>query len=264
MKGEPSPLRDGVIFSKDENQEIQKREARRLRAKAAVASTFPDYLFPVPRIVDYFNEAENSLIDGCFRSCIICAAITVELALKHALISHSEQWEEVYWEIEVKKPTFARLIERWAKIGGLEKSVDHANWLQEVRNEITVHPPYVAMTFDLKAGVLETREIDQYIWASRTMLRDIRKLLRFLQPDQRKKFEEEKFSKRDGQGKILEEFTVSDYLSQQKPVRYEPGDFLYWRVLQNKLIEEIAFQAYERMGETINSLFPHARASEGH
>jgi hypothetical protein len=47
-----------------------------------------------------------------------------------------------------------------------------------------------------------------------------------------------------------------DYIKQRKPVRYEPADFMRWRVIQNELIEEIAFQAYRRMANMMNTLFP--------
>jgi hypothetical protein len=162
--------RDGVIFPKDEKNETTKREARRQRLNPCDISGFL-----IPRIADYYNEAENSFINGCFRSCIICSAITVELTLKHALIFRSEYWEETYWEIEVKKLGFRDIIRRLAKTGGLGQTINHAHWLRKARNEITAHPSYVEIPFNVKAGALENRDLDQYIWASKTMLRDIRK-----------------------------------------------------------------------------------------
>jgi len=197
-------------------------------------------------------------MNGCFRSCILCSAIAVELALKHSLIFQSEEWEETYWEIEVKKLQFSKVIKRLRENTELGDLLRKADWLREARNEIAAHPLYIGNQFEMrKPGYLEPKEVEQQIWACNTMLRDIKKLLRFVEPDKKREIEEKKFTKKDSRnGRTLEEFSVKDFLRLQKPIRYEMHDFLLWRVIQNELIEEIAFLAYRKMVETINALFP--------
>jgi hypothetical protein len=174
------------------------------------------------------------------------------------LISVSEEWEEAYWEMEMKKPNFSQIIKRLKNSNrDLVETLKDADWLRKARNEIVAHPLYVGNTFEVaKSGHLEMTEFEHHMWASKTMLRDIRKLLRFVEPATRRTIEEKKFTKRDGSGRTLEEFSVMDHLKQRKPVRYELTDFLYWKAIQNELIEEIAFGAYGRMVSVINSLFP--------
>lgn len=242
-----------MIFRKNNEHEKTLR-ASRLNRLASLK--LPD--FSTFRIADYCEEAKSSFIYGCFRSCIICSAIAAELTLKHTLIFLSEDWEQTYWEIEVKKFSFKKVIEELRRTNDKCTSLlRDADWLRKTRNEIVAHPLYIGNPFEIKQpGTLTPREPELEIWANRIMLRDIRKLLQFVEPDKRKTIEEKTFSKRDTKGKILEEFSVLDYLEQRKPVRYEPFDFTYWRIIQNELIEEIAFQAYRRMIKVLNALFP--------
>jgi len=254
MDEEKSPLRDGVVFSRDEETEKISKASRLQRLSPFKISGFSTF-----RIADYCDEAERSFINGCFRSCIICSATAVELALKHTLIFLSEDWEQTYWEIEVGKLRFHKIVKKLRdKNRKLSRSLDDATWLRRTRNEIVAHPIYIANPFTrLHAGYLEYKNPELQIWACKIMLRDIGKLLRFVEPDKRKEIEEKTF-KKTRQGRILEEFSVMDYIKQRKPVRYEPMEFFYWRIIQNELIEEIAFQAYRRMVSTMNTLFPTA------
>lgn len=251
MNEKKSPLRNGVVFRRDEETEKILKASRLQRLSPFKISDFSTF-----RIADYCDEAERSFINGCFRSCIICSATAVELALKHTLIFLSEDWEQTYWEIEVGKLGFYKIVKKLRdKNKKLSRSLNDAIWLRKARNEIVAHPIYIGNPFVMKnVGHLEFKELELQIWACKIMLRDISKLLRFVEPDKRKEIEEKKFKKTE-QGRILEEFSVMDYIKQRKPVRYEPTDFMYWRVIQNELMEEIAFQAYRRMVSTMNTLF---------
>lgn len=143
---------------------------------------------------------------------------------------------------KVKKSNF--------KPNGLLKD---ANWLRQARNEVAAHPLYIGNYIEpRKNGIFELKETDEIIWANKIMFRDIKKLLRFLEPSKKKEIEEKKISKKDSQGKILEEFSVKNFLKQQK---FEISNFVLWYAIQNELIEEIAFNAYRRMVEIINAVF---------
>jgi len=252
MKKEKSPLRNGVLFRRDEETEKISKASRLQRLSPFRITGFSTF-----RIADYCDEAERSFVNGCFRSCIICSATAVELALKHTLIFLSEDWEQTYWEIEVGKLRFHKVVKKLReKNKKLGKSLDDAIWLRKARNEIVAHPIYIGNPFTMKkAGYLEFIEPELQIWASKIMLRDISKLLRFVEPDKRKEIEEKKFTTKS-KGKRVEEFSVMDYIKQRKPVRYEQRDFLLWRLIHNELMEEIAFQVYRRMVNIMNALFP--------
>jgi hypothetical protein len=173
------------------------------------------------------------------------------------LIFLSEDWEQTYWEIEVGRLRFKKVVDKLRANRKLRELLDDADWLRRVRNQIVAHPIYIGNPFVIKkAGTLEFAELDRQIWACKIMLRDLRKLLEFAEPEKRKEIEEKKITTKDAQGSILEEFSVIHYITQQKPVRYEPTEFLYWRVIQNELIEEIAFHACRRMASIMNTLFP--------
>lgn len=253
MGPKTSPLRNGVIFSKDKKTEEALRKSRSQRISHLKISN------PLPslRIDDYCEEARISFLNGCFRSCIICSAIAVELMLKHFLIFLSEDWEKTYWEVEIKKIRFYEITKRLRNVNKkLDDSLKLAEWLRKARNEIVAHPFYIGNPFKVKEpGVLEPKELEQQIWACKIMLRDIRKLLQFVESSKRKEIEEKTFNARDEQGRIVEEFSVIDFLEQRRPVRYDIFDFFYWRVIHNELIEEIAFQAYVKMVKMMNALF---------
>jgi len=253
MDSDKSRLRDGVFARRNDEQEKVARQNRCKRIEALKISSFTTF-----RIADYCDEAERSFIEGCFRSCIICSAIAIELALKHTLIFQSkEEWEETYWWLEVGRVRFQTIINN---LKCNKQLSNDAIWLRKVRNKIAVHPLYIGNVFDVKGnGVIEIKELEHYIWAFKAMLRDLRTLLQFIEPNKKRIIEEKKISKRDNDGKILEEYSVMDFLRQQKPIRYETWDFVNWRVIHNELIEEIAFEAYTRMVRTMNALFPVSR-----
>ncbi len=174
------------------------------------------------------------------------------------MIFLSEDWEQTYWELEIRKLNFHDVVRKLEKKKGtLKKSLCDADWLRKARNEIVAHPLYIANPFEMKRkGYLEYREPDLHIWAYKIMLRDIRKLLQFLEPEKRKKIEEKKFRTVDSQGKTVQEFSAMDYITQKKPQPYDIRDFTYWRVIHNEMIEELAFRAYTYLVGIMNTLFP--------
>jgi len=253
MSSERSPLQNGVVFGRDKDAETTLRASRLKRL-----ASFKNHAFSTFRIEDYCDEAQRSFENGCFRSCVICSATAVELALKHTLIFLSEDWEQAYWEIEVKRFGFRDVIKKLKnRSSKIDKGLVDADWLRKARNQIVAHPLYIGNPFEVrKAGYIEFRDPELQIWASKIMLRDLKRLLQFIEPNKRSEIEKQKFTAKDDQGKIVEEIPFIDFLKQRKPVRYEGHDFLRWRAIQNELIEEIAFQAFKRMVRILNNLFP--------
>jgi hypothetical protein len=258
MTAEPTTLENFEKELKKKDFETIVNRALRLQR----LSPFKISSMSTLRIMDYCEEAEVSFINGCFRSCIICSAIAVEQALKHTLIFLSEDWEETYWEIEIKKLSFVDVIKKAqnAKIVTLNELLEDANWLRNARNEVVAHPLYVGNYFELnELGQLELKETEQLIWANKVMFRDVKKLLRFLDSKKRKEMEEMKITEEDSQGKILEEMRLKDFLKEPK---FKVGNFILWFGLQNQLVEEIAFQAYRKMVAIINNLLSKLNAEE--
>jgi hypothetical protein len=254
LSGKDSPLGNGVVFPKDENLEKEKQVSRKQKLSPFRISR----LVPNLRLLDYCVEAESDFIYGCFRSCVICSAIAVELSLRHTLIFSSEDWEETYWEIEMKKFGFKEILNRLGeKKGKVTEILKDADWLRKARNQIVAHPLYIGSFFDIeRPGYLEEKGLERLIWATRTMVRDIKKLLQFVELDKRKAIEEKPISKKTKDGRILEEYSVGDFLNLRRPKRYDYADFLLWKAIQNGLVEEIAFLAYAKMVRIVNTLFP--------
>jgi len=231
--------------TKAESEENKKARIERI-------ASFQINDFSTFRVLDYYEEAKSNYINGCFRSCIICSAIAVDQALKYLLISISDDWEETYWEIETKKIIFAKIIERIQKTKLVSNQViSDTHWLRQVRNEIAAHPMYIGCDFDIKEpNYIVPRTPDIAIWSNKVMLRDFKKLLAFLEPEKRKKFEEEKFSARRN-GKILKEISLKDYLKTQD---FNSPTFLLWGTVQEAILEELAYDAYVKAVKIINDI----------
>lgn len=258
MAAEPTTLENFEKKLKETDFETIVNRALRLQR----LSPFKISSMSTLRIMDYCEEARVSFINGCFRSCIICSAIAVEQALKHTLIFLSEDWEETYWEIEIKELSFVDVIQKAQnrKIVTPSELLKDANWLRNARNEVAAHPLYVGNYFELnELRQLELKKTEQLIWANKVMFRDIKRLLRFLDSKKRKEMEEEKMATKNSQGKILEETSLKDFLKEPK---FEVSNFILWFGLQNRLVEEIAFQAYRKMVAIINNLLSKLNAGE--
>lgn len=96
------------------------------------------------------------------------------------------------------KLRFYKIVKRLGRMNRkLSGLLDDAIWLRKARNEIVAHPIYIGNPFVMKKpGYLEFEEPELQIWASKIMLRDISKLLWFVEPDKRKEIEEKKFTKK--------------------------------------------------------------------
>jgi hypothetical protein len=259
MSTNPSVFNDGTIRPRDEDIEKAKVESRRLRLKPFSHPYFPK--LPDFRLLDYYIEAENSFINGCYRSCIICSEIAVELALKHTLIFRTPDWEETYWEIEVKKLRFSEVIKRLRENKKQRESLKNADWLRKVRNDIAAHPLYIGSQLTFKeSGMLQPKGLEEQIWARNTMVRDLKKLLEFLDPEKRKEMEDKKITCKDDQGRTTEEYSVADFIAKRKDC--EITDLFLWKAIQNELIEEVAFVAFGKMVETLNVFRPELASGE--
>ena len=123
--------------------------------------------------------------------------------------------------------------------------------MRQVRNEIAAHPMYIGHDFDIKdPNYIVPKAPDIVIWSNKVMLRDLRKLLAFLEPEKKKKFEEEKFSMRRN-GKVLKEISLKDYLKTQD---FNTPTFLLWGTVQETILEELAYDAYVRAVKIINEI----------
>ena len=207
------------------------------------------HFVPNIRAFDYAREAKHSYINGFFRSSIICSSIVVEQSFMHELIGASEDWEETYWKIQVKKMTFGKLLEevKKKKVKKLKPFIKDAERLKEVRNEVAAHPTYISDYFELEDRY-------QLIWANRTMFRDIRRLLRCLTPQKRKEIEKSKIIVKSSEGKkIRESKCLEDFLS--NPKKTEVETFFNWWTFEHGLLGELALEAYGRMAKIVNGLY---------
>jgi hypothetical protein len=242
-----SRLSKGEIDPQD-NKTISERSARRTRISALAIKPFPTF-----RIMDLCEEAGISFVSGCFRSCIFSSATAVEQSLKHSLIFQAEDWEETYWQMEIGRATFEKVIKRAKKGRKIDlKILNRANWLRKARNEIAAHPMYIGNAYDFNTlGPIELKDEDEVIWANKTMLRDFERIVRFLKPSRRREFNETKLSARDPAGNVIEEHTLKDILREKK---FDHKNLFLWLGMRNTLLEEVAYDAYESMVEIVNAL----------
>jgi hypothetical protein len=223
------------------------------KARLARIASFSIKDFSTFRVLDYHEESKSNYVNGCFRSCIISSAIAVEQILKYLLISISDDWEETYWEIETKKIKFSKLIEKIQKTRLVSSEVlSDTHWLRQVRNEIAAHPMYIGNEFDLKEpNYIVAQTPDIVIWSNKVMFRDLRKLLRFLDSEKRKKFEEEKISSRSSEGKVLAEISLKDFLQSRE---FNTPTFILWGTIQETILEELSYDAYAKAVRIINGV----------
>lgn len=203
------------------------------------------------RVWDYFSEAQDSYVNGCYRSCIICSSNAVEQSLIHVLIFNSEDWERKYWEIEIKRLTFGDILNeiKKNKIKKLTRFIKDADWLRRVRNIIVAHPTYIADYAEIKGN-------DQIIWANKIMLKDLRKILQFFDSKKIEELEQIPLivKSKDGE-KVLSSVTLKNFLRQ--PVKIEVANYIDWWGYQKGLLAHLAFEAYKRMSRVINGLHGH-------
>lgn len=206
---------------------------------------------PNIRAWDYAREAKHTYINGYFRSSIICSSIVVEQSFIHELIVASDNWEETYWEIVVKKMTFGKILKevKNKNIEKLKPFIEDARWLKDVRNKVAAHPTYISDYFELKDPY-------QIIWANKNMFRDLRRLLQFVNLKRRKKLEMAKITVKDTGGKILgQSVSLKEFLNNPERVRVDV--FIDWWTFESGLLGELALEAYERMSKVMNGLYYH-------
>jgi hypothetical protein len=215
---------------------------------------------PTLRVLDYVDEAKRCYINRCYRSSIICSSIATEQSFIHMLIATSEDWKKKYWQIENRKMTFGTILAEMGeqierrKLEPLTKFVKAAEWLKNVRNEVSAHPTYVD-----GSTYFERSTRDQIVWENKVMFRDIRKLLQFFSPQRRKeKIETTKLTGFNSEGKVVETRYFKDFLDD--PTKIAPHTWSDWQSFQLSILEELAFKAYKRMAKIVNGLVSYIKS----
>jgi len=201
------------------------------------------------RVVDHVTEAEQSYINGCLRSCIICSSNAVEHSFIHMLIVNSEDWEKAYWEIKIKRMTFGKIIEEAEKrkIKVLDRFIKDARWLRDVRNAIVAHSGYIA------GARARLESPDKIIWANKIMLRDLREFLKFFDAKKREQLEKLKLTAQTRKGKMVAESeSLKEILA--NPVRFEGPIYIDWWGFQRGLLYHLALEVYKRMSKIIKGI----------
>jgi len=234
-------------------RQLKEKDLDTLFSRASRLEKLQPVSFPsVPhgRAFDCAYEAKQSYINDCHRGSIICSSIAAEQSFMHMLIATSEDWEETYWQIVIRKTTFGSILKelKGRKYEPLRKFIEDANWLRELRNRVAAHPTYVSTQAYHKRS---TR--DQIIWENKVMFRDIRKLLNFLSPQKRKEIMETwKLTGYNSEGKVVEERYFKDVFSD--PTKIDPRTYLDWQGFQSSILRELALEAYKRMAKIVNGL----------
>jgi len=190
---------------------------------------------------DLLQEAAEDYQEGCFRSCIFVCAEIVEQVIKHELIRNSEDPEEKQWQLEIEGMTFGKLIEEAKKLEELKGHIADAQWLNDARNTIAVHPLYVGVYE--KDDDLQTR-----LWKNRTMIRNIRKTLKFLNERDREIVLESELRPESGEKFIK----LRDMLEDPTSDRI----FVMWDLLSKDMLERLALEAYSRMKKVVVGVYP--------
>lgn len=200
------------------------------------------------RVFDCVNEANESYINACFRSSIICSSNAVEQTLMHRVIFNSDDWERKYWEIVIKKWTFKDVLDeiRRSRNKTLTKFIKDADWLREVRNIIVAHPSYITDFEELKGR-------DQIIWANKMIIKELSRLLQFFNSEERKKFLQTPLTTKTRDGKTIRESeTLEQFLSQ--PAKIEKAEIFNWWAFEKGLLSQFSLKAYKKMSKIINEI----------
>ena len=178
------------------------------------------------RMDNFIAEAIENYKNGCFRSCIFCCASAVEQAFRHEMIHSSDRPEKVQKFLE--KKTFGGVIKAAKDYERLWPFIKDAGQLNELRNEVAVHPLYVAKTYGSFDKMLERAD-----WVKKTIHQDLCVLKKFLCSEQQKELDE----------------TLGTL------VTFE--DIVDWQELspQNPL-QKISLEAYKTMKKIIEGLYP--------
>ena len=96
---------------------------------------------PVANLMgQYQEEASFSYVNGNFRSCIFSCSAVIDQIFRHEIIRESSDYEGTLDQI--KNLTFGPIIgmARNEKIESLKPILGEANWINEARKKIAVHP----------------------------------------------------------------------------------------------------------------------------
>ncbi len=228
-------------------QIVKERDERKLRDRAGrkvqlgILTYSSEGKGPPFYLWDLTLEAFGNYQEECFRSCIFCCAEIVEQVIKHELIRNSEDPEEKQWQLEIKRATFGDLIKEAKKLGELKKYIADAQWLNDARNTIAAHPLYVGVYE--KGDDLQTK-----IWKNRTMIRNIRKTLEFLDKRDRETILKSELSYESG-GEFIK---LGDMLKDPTLDHV----FVMWSLLSKDILEKLALKAYTRMKKIVEGVYP--------
>jgi len=120
------------------NESLQEDASKRYDVVSSFDG-FGSHIIHVPQFsIDYFSEARMTYCYGFFRSSIFCSVTALDFELKRSLISVYPNDEKM-----IRQQTFGQSIalmkDRKAKVAFL-KYADRLEWINKVRNEISVHP----------------------------------------------------------------------------------------------------------------------------
>lgn len=136
------PKKDQELFQKAK-KELDEKDRSYFRTKRLVEiRKIPITRIDLEKEDSFIEEAENNYVQGCFRSCIFSCSSAVEGLMRHVLIWDAEDPEEMRWRIFINKWTFGCYINEAKKHYKLKRIITSAEWLNNVRNKIAVHPIY--------------------------------------------------------------------------------------------------------------------------
>jgi len=239
----------------DALEELEKKESPYYKAERLAELR----KIEVPKLIDdsrghsYYEEAEINYVQGCFRSCIFSCAIVIEFLFKHVLIYDSEDPEEAQWRIIIEKWTFGKIIEESKKHPKLKVFVDDAQWLNDLRNKVAAHPLYIGTSLKKYFYGENTYKL---ILFNKNMTREINELLTLLDKDSRDHWMNSEItseiSDKSGKKEIIKEKLMNLLLGDPLNIHYRR--VLYWAVIGDYILQDLAYEAYKRMAKMLISL----------
>ena len=192
-----------------------------------------------PSLLDpYLEEAAETFLENCYRSCIFCCSATIEQVFKHEILLTSDNPEKT--QKKIQGLTFGKLINYVEKerIPQLQPILKDAKWLNRLRNAIAVHPRYIS--FYRKDDTKEERE-----WKNKILKQSIENILKFLKPKERRKIMEYETIIHNNKVKFKELIN--------NPSAYET--FIIWSSIENELLHYLALKAHKTMKKIIETLY---------
>jgi len=235
----------------------KKTFGERLRRLEAISSHKIEYIMlPAERVENFAQEAQNTFVSGDFRSCIFCCASAADQAFKDHYVNFSgyPDPEELQWEIEISKMTFGKIIDKMKSRFNIEL-IKIAQDLNDLRNTISVHPIFLAVPQDYAENEYNL------VWANKTLIRDIRKILSFLTIKDQEKFMVEEIRLADEKGKVRKKIKFSEVLSNPSEAEGLVGFRVLW---EERLLEYLALTAYGLLAMLLNELYMPKTSKSAH